>query len=112
MICQFKVTESARMHTKCAKKEIGGKNGPWWGPVGEENGPTCRIYIPAAWIDDAFHIHIKVTCENLVQISKTEQDFKITKFWKSGFNQSIKLQLEFTFYDKEINSLCAAIFCV
>ena len=27
-------------------KEIGG-NGPWSGPIGEENGPTWRIYIPA-----------------------------------------------------------------
>ena len=32
------------MHAK--NKGHGGKNPPWSGPVGEENGPTYSIYIP------------------------------------------------------------------
>ena len=33
------------------KANVGGKNGPWSGSVGEENGLTCRIYIPLWDID-------------------------------------------------------------
>ena len=41
---QFKTIESVRMHAK--NKGHGEKNQPWSGQVGEENGPTCSIYIP------------------------------------------------------------------
>ena len=36
------------------KKGNGGKNQPLLGPVGEENGPTCSIYIPAFGMGDYF----------------------------------------------------------
>ena len=34
-----------KMHEICKKnKGNGGKNGPWLGPVGEENGPTSLAH--------------------------------------------------------------------
>ena len=44
----MKSQKVSRVHAKHKKSKWGRKNIPWSGPVEEENGPTCRIYIPVS----------------------------------------------------------------